>query len=277
MAALVDVVPRGRLGRAIGWLTLAFQVGFLIGPAAAGMSLQWVSLQVTLAASTALFAAALVTTLAGIPATPRVETAWKLLEPLREMARRRAFAVGTVGLLGATLVWGTLQAYLPLFDKEQLRLPEAQIGYMIAIQAVANGLARIPGGRLVDRLPTRGPLIVLGLGAYAASIALLPHLTGFWSPTALLALSVPALAVVYLALGVVFSSLSTEETRGVAMGVYGMVLYLGLGFGPAVFGAVMDHAGYLAGFTACAATGLGMAALTGVLRSQRLRWPAPAH
>jgi len=50
MAALVDAVPAARLGRAIGWLTLAFQVGLLLGPAAAGTSLQWLSLQNALAA-----------------------------------------------------------------------------------------------------------------------------------------------------------------------------------------------------------------------------------
>lgn len=55
------------------------------------------------------------------------------------------------------------------------------------------------------------------------------------------------------------------------MGVYGMVLFFGLGLGPAVFGAVMEHAGYIAGFTACAATGVLMAALTIGLRSGRLR------
>ncbi len=276
MAALVDAVPSARLGRAMGWLTLAFQVGFLSGPAAAGASLHWLTLQAALTVSAILFALALAMTLAGIPATPGRDVGWNVMEPLRQIARRRAFAVACVGMLGATLLWGTLQAYLPLFGKEQLRLPEEQIGYMIAIQAVANGLARIPGGRLVDRLPRRGRLVAVGLGAYAVSVAVLPHLTGFWSATLLLALSVPVLAVVYLALGVAFGSLSTADTRGVAMGVYGMVLYVGLGFGPVIFGTIMEHAGYVVGFTACAATGLAMACATAVLRSDRVRLWRPA-
>jgi MFS family permease len=278
MAALVDAVPAARLGRAIGWLTLAFQVGLLLGPAAAGTSLQWLSLQSALTASALLFALALAMTLASIPASPGRDVGWNIIEPLRQIAGRRAFVVATVGLLGATMLWGTLQAYLPLFGKEQLRLSGVQIGYMLAIQAVANGLARIPGGRLVDRLRRRGPLVAVGLGAYAVAIAVLPHLTGFWSATVLLSLSVPVLATVYLALGVLFSGLSTVETRGIAMGVYGTVLYLGLGFGPAIFGPIMERSGYLAGFTACAAVGLGMAGLTALVRSDlvRLRRPAAA-
>jgi MFS family permease len=275
MSTLVDVVPSARVGRSMGWLTLAFQVGFLTGPALAGMSLHWVSLGTALAISTALFGLALAMTL-GIQPTPGREVGWNVLGPLRDIARSRAFAVATVGMLGATVLWGTLQAYLPVFGKEQLRLSPEQIGYMIAIQAVANGLARIPGGRIVDRLPRRSLLVAIGLGVYAVAIAVLPHLAGFWTTTLLLTLSVPVLATVYIALGVVFSSLSTAETRGVAMGVYGMVLYLGLGFGPAIFGTIMEHSGYLVGFTACAVTGLLMAGLTAALRSSRVRLPKPA-
>ena len=270
LSALVDVVPSARVGRAMGWLTLAFQIGFLTGPALAGTSLHWLSLGAALAISSALFALALAVTL-GIDGAPARPVGWNMVGPLREIAKRRAFAVASVGMLGATLLWGTLQAYLPVFGKEQLRLSPEQIGYMIAIQAVANGLARIPGGRIVDRLPRRGLLVAVGLGAYAVAVAVLPHLDGFWTATLLLTLSVPILATVYIALSVVFSSLSTAETRGVAMGVYGMMLFLGLGFGPAIFGTIMEHSGYLAGFTACAATGLLMAALTAALRSDRVR------
>ncbi len=277
MSALADVVPSARFGRAMGWLTLAFQVGFLAGPALAGTSLHWLSLGTALAISSALFALALVLTL-GIEGAPARPVGWNILGPLREIVSRRSFAVASVGMLGTTVLWGTLQAYLPVFGKEQLGLSPEQIGYMIAIQALANGLARIPGGRIVDRLPRRGLLIAVGLGVYAVAIAVLPHLAGFWTATLLLTLSVPFMATVYIALGVVFSNLSTAETRGVAMGVYGSMLFLGLGFGPAIFGTIMERSGYLAGFTACAAMGVLMAALTAALRSDRvrLRWAAAA-
>ena len=273
MAALVDLVPSSKLGRAMGWLTLAFQVGFLVGPSTAGVALQWFNLQTVITASAGLFVPVLVLTAAAIPPSRRIGTGWNIAAPLRQITRQRAFVVASAGMFGATLLWGTLQAYLPLFAKEQLRLPPAQIGYLIAIQAVANGLTRIPGGWLVDRLPRRGPLVVAGISFYAASIALLPHLSGFWTTTALLVASVPLLATTYLALGVVFSNLSTAETRGVAMGLYGMVLYLGLGAGPAVFGSVMERSGYVAGFTACAIVGLALAGVVALVR----RAPAPAR
>jgi MFS family permease len=278
MAALVDVVPASSLGRAMGWLTLGYQVGFLAGPALAGLTLRWIDLSTALTASTALLGLAGLMALT-VPAAPGRPVGWDVVGPLREVARQRGFAVATVGMLGATLLWGTLQAYLPVFGREHLRLAPEQIGYLIALQAVANGLARIPGGRIVDRLPNRSLVVTVGVGIYAASIALLPHLSGFWATTLLLTLSVPFLATSYVALGVAFSDLSTERTRGVAMGLYGVFLFLGLGFGPAIFGTVIESSGYVAGFTACAAAGLLMAALTAALRGrQRLseREPAPA-
>jgi MFS transporter, DHA1 family, multidrug resistance protein len=270
-AALADSSPGSRLGRAMGWLTLAMQVGFLIGPALAGISLQWLTLQEVLAASGLLYGLALVMTLVGIGSAPAMDRAWDLITPLRQIVRQPGFLPVTVGLLGATLLWGTLQAYLPLYGKEVLSLPAAQIGYMIAIQAVANGLARIPGGRLVDRTRRRGPIVIVGLSVFALCLAVLPHLTGFWPTTLLLVASVPVLATVYIALSVVFTNLATEETRGVTMGIYGSVLYLGLGAGPVIFGTVMERSGYVAGFTACAVTGLLLAGLVAVLRRQPLR------
>jgi MFS family permease len=229
------------------------------------------NLQEVLAASGLLYGLALVMTLVGISSAPAMDREWDLITPLRQIVRQPGFLPVTVGLLGATLLWGTLQAYLPLYGKEVLSLPAAQIGYMIAIQAVANGLARIPGGRLVDRTRRRGWIVIVGLSVFALCLALLPHLTGFWPTTLLLVASVPVLATVYIALSVVFTNLATEETRGVTMGIYGSVLYLGLGAGPVIFGTVMERSGYVAGFTACAVTGLLLAGLVAVLRSEPLR------
>jgi len=275
MSALVDVVAPDRVGRAMGGITLAIQVGLLLGPALAGTSLHWMGLGTVLAVSSGLFVPALVMT-AAIPGRPGRAAGWNVLGPLREIASSGGFVVATVAMLGATLFSGTMQAYLPIFGKQQLGLTAQQVGYLIAIQAVASAVARIPGGRIVDRLPHHVLLVACGLGAYGAAVAMLPHVAGFWSATILLVLSGPILAIVFIALGVLFSNLSTAETRGVAMGVYGMVLFLGLGLGPAVFGAIMERAGYVAGFTACAATGLLVAALTIGLRSGRLRRLRPA-
>lgn len=264
-AALPDVVPKWRLGRAYGWLTLCMQLGFLAGPAVSGLALNLFSLGQTLTASAALYAVPLVLSLVGVPDGRRSNGHLPMFGQVGGMVRRRGFAVPVLGLFAATLVWGTQQAYLPLFATEQLRLPETVIGYMIALLALANAVSRVPAGRLIDRAGARTGLIALGLAGYAVAFAVLPHLYGFWAPTALLMVAVPLMAMIFIATTIAINDLATDENRGVAMGVYSAVLYIGLGVGPAVFGSLADRSGYTIGFTACAATGLVLAGAVAIL------------
>ena len=264
-AAVGDVVPAARLGRAIGWLTLCFQLGFLAGPALAGISLNFLSLQEALVGSAAPFAITTILALAGVPRGRRPGAAWNVGGNLRAIVRKPGFAAITLALLGATLIWGTQQAYLPTFGTEQLRLPQASIGYMIAVQAVANGVSRLPAGRLIDRVRRPGVIVIAGLAIYSVALGVLPHTSGFWEPTILLTLAVPPAAAAFIALGVAFNGFAAPQARGLAMGLYSTVLFLGLGGGPAAFGIVMERAGYTWGFTACAATGATFAVLVALV------------
>jgi MFS family permease len=249
-AALADAVPAARLGRALGWLTLAMQVGFLGGPALGGALLNFMDLRTALAVTTVMYLLPL--GLAPlISGTRSAAASWDLVTPLREMARRRGFPAAVIAMFGATIVWGTVQAYLPLFGKEALGLAGPAIGYMLAVQAVFNGISRVPGGRIVDRARRKGVIVAVGIIGYAVAVLVLPHLGGFWAPTILLSAAAPLLATAYIALSVTFSSLAPRNGMGVAMGLYGSLLFLGLGVGPAVFGEVINNSGYVAGFTVC--------------------------
>ena len=257
-AALADAVPAARLGRAMGWLTLAMQVGFLGGPALGGALLNFMDLRAALAVTTVMYLLPL--GLAPLISGARSSAAsWDLVTPLREMARRRGFPAAMLAMFGATIVWGTVQAYLPLFGKEALGLSGPAIGYLLAIQAVFNGLSRVPGGRIVDRAQRKGVIVAVGIVGYSVAVLVLPHLVGFWAPAIVLSAAVPLLATAYVALSVTFSSLAPRNGMGVAMGLYGSVLFFGLGVGPAVFGEVMDRSGYVAGFTACGVAAIGIA------------------
>ena len=254
-AAVADASPGNRLGRAIGWLTLSMQVGFLSGPAVSGLLLQFTSYASDLAITSALY---LLAALAApfFPTRERRVAGWNVAAPLRRMATRPGFIPVIVGLFGATMLWGTSQAFLPLFAKQVLLLPGAAIGFLVAIQAVANGLSRVPSGRLVDNAPRKGGLVAMGVIVYAVAIVALPYLRGFWVPALVLAAAVPFLATAFVALGVAVSELAPEAGRGIAMGVYSAVLFLGLAAGPTLFGAVMTAAGYTVGFTAAGATAI---------------------
>jgi MFS family permease len=271
-ASLADIIPTRRLGQAMGWLTLAYQSGFLIGPALAGVGVQFLSIRSTLMLTTLLLVAALPMTLAATGSgSPVPRAPLQNLAALRELSGQRGFLAILIGLFAATLVWGTVQGFLPIFGKQQLKLPNSQIGYLIAVQAVANGLARVPGGLVIDRIRQRGPIAIGGVALYAVGLFALPYLTGFWAPALLLSLTVPLLATAFIAISVAFVEMSTPSSRGVAMGLYGTVLYVGLGFGPLVFGPVMERYGYVIGFSACAATVIALAGISALARMASIR------
>jgi MFS family permease len=177
----------------------------------------------------------------------------------------------TIGLVASTLAWGTVGAFLPIFGKESLGLPSAQIGLMLAIQAVANGLARLPGGRLVDRAKRRWPIVFVGVMVWGVAAIVLGHLDGFWAPVILLVVATPFMATAYVSIGVVFGDLSAASTRGVTMGAYGTVLFLGFAVGPLIFGPIVQAYGYAAGFTACAVASMALALVMAALHSEPLR------
>jgi MFS family permease len=193
--------------------------------------------------------------------------------------QQRSFAPVTIGLLAMTLVWGTVGAFLPVFGKEALGLPSSQVGYLLALLAVVNGLSRPPAGRIVDQARQRWPIVFAGVVGWSAVTMVLGHLTGFVGPAIVLALGTPLMATSFVAVGVVFGDLSAGSTRGVTMGMYGTILFAGLAAGPLIFGPIVQAYGYAAGFTACAVVSVLLAIVMAVLhvepRQKRVEAPAP--
>lgn len=269
-AAVVDESPPGQLGRTMGWTTLALQVGFLAGPAIAGLLVPVLGLRTDLLATTVLTVLPLGLALL-LPPNHEPHTSWDLMTPVRDVMASPGFWPVTLGLFAATLLWGTTQAYMPVFGKEQLRLPEAQIGYLLTVQAVINGASRVPGGWIVDRTPRKGVIVALGVFGYALAVLVLPHTTGFWVPALVLAFGVPFAATGFVAISVTFSGLGSAAGRGTAMGFYGAVLFAGLAVGPAVFGPLMDRGGYVVGFTTAAIVGIALAGVMLLTRAREFR------
>ena len=170
-----------------------------------------------------------------------------------------------------TLTWGTIGAFLPVFGKEALGLPNSQVGYLLALQAVVNGVSRVPAGRLVDRLPQRWPIVFVGAVGWSVVMVVLGHLNGFLAPALVLAIGTPFMAAAFVAMGVVFADLSTASTRGVTMGMYGTILFLGLSAGPLIFGPVVQGYGYAAGFTACAVAAMMLVLVMAAMHREQVR------
>jgi len=267
-AALADVVPSEDLGKAMGWLTLSMQMGFFFGPAIAGLLLGWLTLQQDLLVTTLPFGLALLVSFRGVPDKHNPKASVALWGPVKRFARGSTFWALTTSLMAVTLLWGTFQAYLPLMGKETFGLSGPMIGYLLGIVSVFNGATRVPAGRMVDRLQGKIGLVTLCTVGFAVTVAVLPHLHGFWAPTVLLSLTVPLMAVSFVAIGVVFAQIAPDDSRGVAMGVYSAILFLGLGLGSALFAPVIQARGYQFGFLLCAIAGSVLALIAYGIRHE---------
>lgn len=272
MAALTGAVPMQRMGRAMGWLTLAMQTGFLAGPAVGGILLRWLDYRETILVTGApTFALALVLAFVGIgDARDRPRARIEFRRPLRALSAQPGFYGLCLALLTATMIWGTYQAYIPILGRKGFGLGPAEVGYLLAVQAVVNGASRIPAGALVDRFGRKGLLVGASVAIFSLGMVVVPHLTGFWAPVVLLVVTVPFLATGFVAIGVVFAQIAPEDGRGAAMGMYSLVLYFGLGFGPALFAPLMDRS-FVTGFTAAAVVTLALAILATGMRPEPLR------
>ena len=270
-SAVTESTSGNRLGRAMGWLTFSMQTGFFLGPSIAGIALRWIDIRTDIAVTSALLLFAVPAAFAASGTRQHTGRGLNLRGPLRALFANRSFLPVTIGLVAAALVWGTIGAFLPVFGREGLGLPSAQVGYLLALQAVVNGLSRLPGGRLVDRAPQRWPIVFVGVLAWSAACVVLGHLTGFVAPAIVLAAGTPFIATAFVAMGVVFGDLSASSTRGVAMGAYGTILFLGLSVGPLAFGPVVQSYGYAAGFTVAAAVASALVLVMAALHAEPLR------
>jgi len=270
-SAVTESTSGSRLGRAMGWLTFSMQTGFFLGPSIAGIALRWIDIRTDIAVTTALLLFAVPAAFAASGTRQHTGRGLNLRAPLRALLANRSFMPVTIGLVAAALVWGTIGAFLPVFGREGLGLPSAQVGYLIALQAVVNGLSRLAGGRLVDRARQRWPIVFVGVLGWSAASVVLGHLTGFVGPAIVLAAGTPFIATAFVAMGVVFGDLSASSTRGVTMGVYGTILFLGLSVGPLAFGPVVQSYGYAAGFTVAAAVASALVLVMAALHAEPLR------
>ena len=270
-SAVTESTSGSRLGRAMGWLTFSMQTGFFLGPSLAGIALRWIDIRTDIALTTALLLFAVPSAIAASGTRQHTGQGLNLRVPLMNLIRQRAFVPLAIGLIAATLGWGTVGAFLPVFGKEALGLPNSQVGYLLAIQAIVNGASRLPGGWLVDRARHRWPIVFVAVIVWAVASTVLGHLTGFTWPAIVIAAGTPFMATAFVAIGVVFADLSASSTRGVTMGVYGTVLFLGFSMGPLIFGPIVQGFGYAAGFTACAVVAAVLALVMAAFHAEPVR------
>src|SRR5207245_361427 len=104
-----------------------FAIRCPFGPALAGLALRWIDVRTDIAVTTALLVFTIPGALATSQTRQHIGQGLSLLAPLRALARQAAFTPVVIGLISMTLAWGTFGAFAPIFAREGLGLPAAQV------------------------------------------------------------------------------------------------------------------------------------------------------
>lgn len=161
------------------------------------------------------------------------------------------------------LVFGAIEAFLALYASS-LGIPAWEIGVILGVQLVSIVFAKPLMGRLSDRVGRR-QVIIPGLLVGAASIVLLPTMSGFICLSALSLAFGIGFATVTSSTTALVADLTRDGRYGSSMGVMRTVMDVGQSIGPVLTGWMVGVAGYGSAFSLLAAILVGAALMLGLL------------
>jgi MFS family permease len=251
MSFVADFSPATHLGRSYGWYTLAIYGGMSLGPAAGGLMAARLGFQPVFMASGIIIFALFVMVFFFMPRARHVLIQRPSRRPTRDVARDLLKNIPLLACwlatLGGCLGLGMFITFVPLYAQDQ-GVHIGQIGFIFAVQGVANALSRIPFGRLSDRVGRRSNLVVAGLISFALSVGGLGmayNLITFMVFAAGVGMS---MGLAFTALGALISEVVSPDARGLAMGGYNSAIYIGMMLSSLVMGAVIREIGFANGF-----------------------------
>jgi DHA1 family multidrug resistance protein-like MFS transporter len=180
-AYIGDLTPQGREGRYMGIFNIAMVAGYGVGPMLGGLVYDSYGMHAAFASMCIMSGAGFLVVLLFLPGgTPRarpapVEEPSFSFTPLFKDSTMRAIIIY---MLAWGLAYGAVATFLPLFMTEVRGTSLAQVGIVLSVRSVLNGMLNYPYGWLADRL-NRAFLVTVGLAMMAAGVCLIPWVGGF--------------------------------------------------------------------------------------------------
>ena len=258
MTATIGASPARHMGGAIGLTSLGAQTGLMAGPALAGTLLHSIGFTNLIVLTTLPTLVALGIALVTVWDSEQRASPGQETPRTRDLLKNPAIRQIAVLAVAMGIVWGTFQAYFAIFASRDLHMPAVAIGWLIAIAGLANASSRVPAGRLLSRVSRKNAIVAASVFGFAASLALLPHMRGFWPSALLLALSLPLVSLSIMGMSVSLAELGGTRGRGRALSVMYLVWNLASALAPAVLAPVMNSS-FTAGFTAASLTAVATA------------------
>lgn len=251
MSWVAEISPSTHLGRAYGWYTTALFCAMGLGPAVGGAVGRWLGYPPVFLIGAFVVVVNLWVVWRFLPAGKRDDSAeadrgrWR--RNLAQVLGNRPLLGCWAAAFGACTVAGLFFSFLPLHADDR-GLGVGQIGVVYLVQAVTNGLSRIPFGAFSDRVGQRKHQALAGVLLISLSIAAFsPARSFFQFILAALALGVSN-AVAFTSIGALIAETAAARIRGLAMGGYNAAIYFGLMTGSIGLGPVIEAVGFASGF-----------------------------
>jgi len=252
---LSDMTSTSNRGRALALRQMSTRLGFVAGPALAGLVAATISLPAVFLINGASKVVIVVTVFFMVKETkpepaprakadPSVPDAESPRKAVFRAMRTRSFLALVLTITGFAMTQtAVLQALLPIYASEELGVGESGVGLLVGLAAFLAFLVAFPNGMLADRFG-RKVSIVPGLLLLAAASTLLTMSDTF--VLVLLAVSIQGSGE-GMTMGTTHTyamDIAPEDHRGSFLGAVMMFQAFGAFLGPMVIGAIYHNIGH---------------------------------
>lgn len=259
-ASLSDLAPATRRATWLSTYSTVQGAGQALGPIIAGYLIASGRYDLAFVAA-GLFALATPFIAAGWPATPTVPGGTARLQEfaqgIQEVCRQPLILMTSLAQAGQFVLNGTLNAFLPLFAQDVLRVGAFELGGLFALQTMTTLAMRPVMGMLSDRIGRRG-VIVAGLTVCSGAVILVSVATSLFGLAFSMLLYAIGVAITTASTSAFITDLSRRARYGAAHGVFGTVYDIGDALGPITAGLLVAAIGYTRMFQVMAAVALGI-------------------
>jgi MFS family permease len=185
-----------------------------------------------------------------------------------EVGRDRLVLVTSGAQAAQFVLNGTLNAFLPLYGREVLRLTPTELGWLFGLQTVTTLAVRPAIGFLSDRAGRRW-VIVTGLTICSLAVFSLSLVTTASALVVAVITYASGVATTTAATSAYITDMTRRARYGAAHGVFGTIYDVGDALGPIVAGLLVVGLGYARMFQIMAAVALMMAVAFSVTARSR--------
>jgi len=229
--ALVGESLHREQGKAFGLTELSYVLGSAIGPLAGALILKWIDLRLLMKISAfiLLFTAVLRLFYLEETSSPlKVKTSIKKL--LSSVFILYLLAGIFFYLMDSVTIWGP---FLALHMREFLRMDKRNINFLFSAGAFLQAAVSVLAGKLGDRIGHVKSMI-LGMLAHSVLILLWSFISRGPLSYLLFPISIMFIQFSYISYQVIINLITTRETRGRAIGLFGTLAGLVAAAGPMI-------------------------------------------